>query len=688
MQVQLWGVRGSLGSGCSSSMRYGCNTSCYTVEAPQSPYIILDAGSGIRAFGSAIAKAPRVKKCVIFLTHGHWDHVAGLPFFEPLYLNDWDITIYAPEAIGALEPQAFVQRLFNTSFFPVPWERLNSKPKILPLHEGQVVAVEGGVHVSAHKASHGGHETQGLFAAAYRVEHEGHAVFYSGDHELGENPQELDLSSSFFTGLRHADVAILDAQYTLENYKKHVGWGHSAMEQWPPILRKLGVKTFVPTHYAPSSSDAMLDTMCSKLLVQFPELETSMRMAYEGLIFTFPQASSHVNDCAPGACNCENCTFSTELSHTPDLSSVLDSLLMRARQLSKADAGTIYLVEDDELVFSYSHNDTLFTHSQAARQQYLTARLPMTPHSIAGYVACHGTVLNIPNVRCIPEGMPYAFNDSFDKKTGYSTVSICALPLFSQKKKLLGVMQIINCMHENEPVPFSFSMESALREICFIGAQAIEQSLVTKDMLLRILETARLRDPDETGPHVVRVGAMAAELYHHWAEKNGVDIVEIASIKASLRLASMLHDVGKVGISDRILKKPGAFTDEERKIMQTHCAIGAAIFKDVTRTLDRLSASIALHHHQRWDGTGYTGDDAPPLSGKDIPFEARITSIVDVFDALVSERCYKPPLPFEEAVRIIQRDAGAAFDPEMVQCFMEILDTIQAIQEKYQEEPA
>ncbi len=685
MQVQLWGVRGSLANGSEGFMRYGGNTSCYVVDVEEAPYMVFDAGSGIRNFGDSIKNEPKTKKCALFLTHSHWDHISGLPFFEPMFKKGWEIDIYVPESIGGMTAEAFVQQLFASSFFPVTWDVLASKRRVIPIKDKEVIQIEGGVTVTPHASWHGGEGVQGLYAASYRVEHKGHVIFYSGDHELGLNITEQDKEKSFFQGLRGADIAILDSQYTLSTYKNHVGWGHSAIEQWIPLVKEFGVKTFVPTHFSPDSDDVYLDNLINGLLSNDPSLGNSMCMAYEGLILKCTDTHTSPHEYITGKSECDNCTFSSELMCIPDMSSVLDALLLKARKLANADAGTIYLVEDNQLVFSYSHNETLFTSSQSARQQYLNARLPITPTSIAGYVASNRSVLNIANVRDLPKDAPYSFNDSFDKATGYNTVSICALPIVSQDGELLAVMQIINSMYEGKPVPFSFQVERALRGLCFVGAQAIEQALITVDMLLRVLEATRLRDPLETGPHVLRVGSMAAELYHHWALKHEVDLVDIISTKAHIRLASMLHDVGKVGISDKVLKKPGRFTPEERAIMEKHSCIGAEIFMGARRTVDKMAATIAMHHHERWDGKGYTGLDQEPLAGTDIPVEARITSIVDVFDALVSRRCYKDPMPLEKALDILNKEAGTAFDPEMVACFMEILDTMMAIQNKYQD---
>ena len=146
---------------------------------------------------------------------------------------------------------------------------------------------------------------------------------------------------------------------------------------------------------------------------------------------------------------------------------------------------------------------------------------------------------------------------------------------------------------------------------------------------------AAAHDPFETGPHAERVGAIAAELYHDWALRHGHDPDPIRHEKGRLRLAAMLHDIGKVGVSDSILKKPGKLTDEERIIMRGHTAIGASILADGRGKIGPLARDIALHHHQRWDGHGYadSGEEGK-LTGEDIPLGARITAIVDVFDAL------------------------------------------------------
>jgi response regulator RpfG family c-di-GMP phosphodiesterase len=157
----------------------------------------------------------------------------------------------------------------------------------------------------------------------------------------------------------------------------------------------------------------------------------------------------------------------------------------------------------------------------------------------------------------------------------------------------------------------------------------------------------------------------------------------------------MLHDVGKVGISDLILKKPARFTPEEFAVMKWHSVYGAALFANTTSEMDVLCMQIAGGHHERWDGKGYPGRLPEDLSevrelcveeiaGEDIPIAARITALADVYDALISTRVYKDAWPEEQVIELIVNGRGTQFDPDVVDSFMEIQDVIRAIRAKFQ----
>ena len=179
-----------------------------------------------------------------------------------------------------------------------------------------------------------------------------------------------------------------------------------------------------------------------------------------------------------------------------------------------------------------------------------------------------------------------------------------------------------------------------------------------------------------------------------WALRHRVEDRKIKHMKEILRNAAILHDVGKVALSDVILRKPGGLGKEEITQMKSHTIYGARLFKYVHSAWDRMAAEVALNHHERWDGRGYPGkiDNifareirfGPGKRGKEIPLEARIVALADVYDALMSKRSYKDSWKEEQALRYIRVQSGRQFDPELVTIFLRIYrDTIRAIRQRY-----
>ncbi|MFA4902558.1 MAG: HD domain-containing phosphohydrolase [Desulfobaccales bacterium] len=388
-----------------------------------------------------------------------------------------------------------------------------------------------------------------------------------------------------------------------------------------------------------------------------------------------------------------------KLSHIKDIHALLDAVLLQARELTRADAGSIYLIENNVLNFNYIHNDTLFGDSSSNKYIYTSQTLPIDNHSLAGYVALTGKPLVIDDVYQIPESMPFRFNHAFDEQAHYRTRSILALPLKTSQNKTVGVMQIINPLGADlGPTRFTPSDQLLLSYFADNAATAIERAMMTREMILRMIKMCELRDPKETGLHANRVGAYAAEVYHQWALMQGQAEDEIKHTKDLTRIAAMLHDLGKVAISDLILKKPAALNPEEFRIMKYHTILGARLFFNKESDLDTLSAEIALNHHEKWDGTGYPGtiDDIyqenPPLGsgkkGEEIPIAGRIVALADVYDALVSQRVYKSPWTEEMTIDYLKGQAGKHFDPEVVEAFFAIYEVITAIKEKYQDQGA
>jgi HD-GYP domain-containing protein (c-di-GMP phosphodiesterase class II) len=228
----------------------------------------------------------------------------------------------------------------------------------------------------------------------------------------------------------------------------------------------------------------------------------------------------------------------------------------------------------------------------------------------------------------------------------------------------------------------------------------LQQTYYMNATFLRTIKMAELRDPKETGTHVNRVAGYALEIYNGWARRRGVSEKEQNKFRDSLKIGAMLHDVGKVAISDLILKKPGRFTPEEYFIMQYHTIYGSQLFNDPLSSLDIIARDIALTHHENWDGTGYPGWIDPntmkpikadaegrPLGkkGEEIPLTGRIVALADVYDALCSRRVYKDEWKEEDVLEEIQRLRGTKFDPELTDVFFETLPNIKMIQNMYPE---
>ena len=361
-----------------------------------------------------------------------------------------------------------------------------------------------------------------------------------------------------------------------------------------------------------------------------------------------------------------------------DIDILLEQILTEARFFTNADAGSIYTVENNSLSFEHSQNDTIV--SRGERIPYTRYTIPKTKDSMAGYVACTGEILNIDDVRKIPDEAPYSFNESYDKMALYRTRSTLTLPLINNRHSVVGVLQLINAKTEKrEFVPFHSTMELLGKYYATLGALALERAMMTRTLLMRMVNMTEFRDPKETGPHVNRVGSYSVAIYDSWAKENNIPDEERIHNRDVLRMAAMLHDVGKTGISDLILKKPGDLTEEERVIMENHCILGAEVLRNCESSFDEMARDIALNHHENWDGSGYPHG----LAGEQIPFMARITAIADVFDALSSARAYKDPWSNHRVTDEMERLFANKFDPGLQSHFASQLAVLREIKATY-----
>lgn len=226
-------------------------------------------------------------------------------------------------------------------------------------------------------------------------------------------------------------------------------------------------------------------------------------------------------------------------------------------------------------------------------------------------------------------------------------------------RKMLEIKNLNKQVLEN-----NLNLEKAVQKRTLeLQEKTLELEETRMETIYRLGRAAEFRDND-TGMHVVRMSRFSQKL----AEKFGLNHEQCEQILH----ASPMHDVGKIGIPDRVLLKPGKLNDEEWEIMKTHSAIGAQILSRGKHKLTKLAKTIALCHHEKWDGSGYPNG----LSGSKIPLEARIVSIADCFDALTSERPYKQAWSIEDAMKEMDRVNGISFDPDLMKAFHEILPDI------------
>ncbi|MCD6153430.1 MAG: HD domain-containing protein [Syntrophobacterales bacterium] len=183
------------------------------------------------------------------------------------------------------------------------------------------------------------------------------------------------------------------------------------------------------------------------------------------------------------------------------------------------------------------------------------------------------------------------------------------------------------------------------------------------DTIHRLVLAAEYKDED-TGDHIIRMSRYAALI----AEKLGLPDRDVQNIL----YAAPMHDIGKIGIPDSILMKPGKLTDEEFDTIKTHTAMGARILANSRAKLLKIAEQIAISHHEKWNGKGYPQG----LSGDEIPMVGRIVGLADVFDALTSKRPYKDPFPVEVAIDIIKKERGQHFDPDVVDAFLKNINEI------------
>ncbi|MEA3330341.1 MAG: HD domain-containing protein [Campylobacterota bacterium] len=352
--------------------------------------------------------------------------------------------------------------------------------------------------------------------------------------------------------------------------------------------------------------------------------------------------------------------YLTEVSSLREYDDILMVLANMGRALTSCDRCTVWVVSDDKTKIW-----TKVAHGMEPIE------LPID----SGIVG--NAIVNEKKILIDDIYKDNRFNPEIDKQTGYVTKSMMVIPMFDYDNEIIGAFQAIN--HRGEKGVF----DKRDMERLMLASTYAAETLVSVKLTNEIEETQKEvvftmgaigeSRSKETGNHVKRVAAYSKVL----AIACGMDEKEAELLK----LASPMHDIGKIAIPDAVLKKPGRFNNEERAIMDTHAELGFNMIKNSDRPLLKAAAIVSYEHHEKYNGTGYPRK----LSGEDIHIYGRITAIADVFDALGSDRVYKKAWNDERIFKLFKEERGEHFDSNLIDLFFENLDEMLKIREKFKD---
>lgn len=288
MFLKFRGTRGSIPTPGDQTLKYGGNTSCIECVSETGERIIFDAGSGIRPLGLELVDQMPLSVS-IFISHTHWDHIQGLPFFVPLFVEGNKINIFGtpdPASLKTIKDALSLQMEYR--YFPVRETELKSTIHYETLSEGQVVEI-GDTRISCIFMNHP------ILNFGYKVEENGKSFFFTGDHEryvssyTADSPEYHDhqqimeeKQERLIEFIKGVDVLIADSQYTQEEYEQKVGWGHSTYRGCVAMAKEAGIRRLYLTHHDPTRSDAALDLLNDKLQKKYGD-DLDVTIAREGM---------------------------------------------------------------------------------------------------------------------------------------------------------------------------------------------------------------------------------------------------------------------------------------------------------------------------------------------------------------------------------------------------------------------
>ena len=351
--------------------------------------------------------------------------------------------------------------------------------------------------------------------------------------------------------------------------------------------------------------------------------------------------------------------FGSRISSELHLDKLLDIIAQQITQMLDVGRCAIYLKDDDT-------QELWSKIAQGKGLEHTEIRIPLNSDGFISLAARTGQTINLPNAYEDPR-----FSIDVDIVTAFRTHATIAVPLKNNSGEVLGVFQASN---KSDGTAFDKSDEGLLRLLATLASGSIEIAKLYQEVrvaqletIYRLAVTAEYRDQQDTRQHLKNISIISYLL----ALALGMSKTEAELIKN----ASPLHDIGKVALADNILLKPGKLTPEEFETMKSHTIYGGRILEGATSKVLQMAHKMSLYHHEKWNGTGYPKG----LVEEEIPLEARIVTVADVFDALCVFRVYKKAWRTEEALAYILEESGKSFDPRIVEAFKKVYPSVKRL---------
>jgi len=348
--------------------------------------------------------------------------------------------------------------------------------------------------------------------------------------------------------------------------------------------------------------------------------------------------------------------FGKQISHHSNLDRLLSLIAEQIQKIIGVKRCFIFIKDDSKKEFWSKI-------ASGKGLKYSEIHLPLHGNNIACAVAKSGHTINLADAYSDER-----FSKELDIITGFKTTALLAVPLKNKEGKVIGVFQLNN---KEDNTPFNSRDEGLLKLLATLASGNIEIATLYEEVKLANLETiyrlavaAEYRDQYDTKTHLTHISTICEMI----AKEMGFSGIEVENIKN----ASLLHDIGKVAIPDHILLKPGKLTPQEYELMKEHTKYSEKILKGAKSKILEIAYKMSVAHHEKWDGSGYPNG----LKGEEIPLEARILAVADVFDALCMNRVYKKAWPLENAYEYIVSKAGTDFDEKVVEVFKKVFPNI------------